>query len=118
MSMTVHRNSVEGFSINHHRVENDKFKTLKSPWKIPEMFVGRPNAESDLIALLRESIMRDKNTINKLILENRRETKNLMDIIYHKNLEIEKLKGELVLQNRLHEESHKMQVLEETTSPV
>ena len=62
--------------------------------------------------------MRDKNIINELILENRKETKHLMDIIYHKNLEIEKLKGELVVQKRLREESRKMQVVEETTSPV
>ena len=80
----MQRNSDVGFPNDHHRVENDTFKTPTSPWKTPEMFVSRPNTESDLIALLRESIMRDKNTINELILENRRETKYLMDIIYHK----------------------------------
>ena len=63
-------------------------------------------------------IMRDKNTINELILENRRETKHLMDIIYHKNVEIEKLKDELVVQKRLHEKWRRIQVDEEITSPV
>ena len=41
-----------------------------------------------------------------------------MDIIYHKNLETEKLKGELVVQKKLREESRKIQVVKETTSPV